>query len=236
MKEGQLIMNCLIVDDEPLAHDIIIEYVQEVSYLEIQAQAYRPSQALEILKSEKIDLLFLDIQMPKLTGLEMLRLVEHPPITIITSAYSEYGVESYELNVCDYLLKPYRLQRFLQATEKAYEIYKEQNSGSADLKNYIVLKSDKKVIRQNKEDIIFIESYGNYIKVHTAEKMYLSPNTLTRLKEELNLEIFCQVHKSFLLNLNHVEYIEGNTAIMSNGSSVVISKSYRSDVLKKFKA
>lgn len=151
-------LNCLIVDDEPLAHNVIIEYAKDVDYLSITGQAYLPTVAMQLLKDQTIDLIFLDIQMPRLNGLEMLRLIEDKPEVIITSAYEEYALQSYELQVCDYLLKPFRFDRFLQATEKALQNHQLRSKPLAAQSDKLLIKVDKKLMNVSSDEIIYIES------------------------------------------------------------------------------
>lgn len=224
-------LKCLIVDDEPLAHDVIIDYASELSYIEIVAQAYRPLKAIEILKDKKIDLIFLDIHMPKLNGLEMIALLEQRPQIIITTAYEEYALKSYEFDVADYLLKPFRLDRFIQAVEKAKTNFKL----TSDYKNedhYLLIKSDKRLIKVDPNDIQYIESYGNYIKIWMSEEVIISAQTLTHFTSLLSPYHFFKIHKSFVVNKNKFTYIEGNTLHMKNGNSLSISKNYKSDFIK----
>jgi two-component system LytT family response regulator len=167
-------LRCLIVDDEPLAHRVILEYVKEVDYLEVVGQCFSATEALSILNREPIDLVFLDIQMPKLKGLDMLRAMIDPPLVIVTTAYEEYAVEGFELNVCDYLLKPFRLERFLKATQRALRLSQKrapvtstpQKAPVAPEKLFI--KSDKRLVQVILEEIVLLESYGNYVKVWTG--------------------------------------------------------------------
>ena len=219
-------LKCLIVDDEPLAHDVIVDYAAELSYLDIVAQAYRPLNAIEILKDADIDLIFLDIQMPKLNGLEMLSLLDHQPQVIITTAYEEYALKSYEFNVADYLLKPFRLDRFIQAVEKAKQNLEKKNINKGE-DNYLLIKSDKRLVKVNPDEILYLESYGNYIKVWIDGQMIITAQTLTSFTDLLSKNDFFKIHKSFIVNKNHFTYIEGNTLYMKNGKSLAISKNYK---------
>ena len=219
-------LKCLIVDDEPLAHDVIVDYAAELSYLDIVAQAYRPLNAIEILKDADIDLIFLDIQMPKLNGLEMLSLLDHQPQVIITTAYEEYALKSYEFNVADYLLKPFRLDRFIQAVEKAKQNLEKKNINKGE-DNYLLIKSDKRLVKVNPDEILYLESYGNYIKVWIDGEMIITAQTLTSFTDLLSKKDFFKIHKSYIVNKNHFTYIEGNTLHIKNGKSLAISKNYK---------
>jgi DNA-binding LytR/AlgR family response regulator len=226
-------LRCLIVDDEPLAHRVILEYVKEVDYLEVVGQCFSATEALSILNREPIDLVFLDIQMPKLKGLDMLRAMIDPPLVIVTTAYEEYAVEGFELNVCDYLLKPFRLERFLKATQRALRLSKKrapvtstpQKAPVAPEKLFI--KSDKRLVQVILEEIVLLESYGNYVKVWTGTDYLLTPGTLTQFQEELTPGPFFRIHKSFIIQRRHIDYVEGHVVRMRNGRELPVGKGQR---------
>ncbi len=223
---GKKMLKCLIVDDEPLAHDVILDYASELDYLNICAQAYRPLKAIEMLQEIEVDLIFLDIQMPKLNGLQMLSLLDHQPQVIITTAYEEYALQSYDYNVADYLLKPFRLDRFIQAVEKAkHNIEKESSHLSEN--EYLLIKSDKKLIKVKPQEIQYVESYGNYIKIWIDDDVIVTPQTLTSFSDQLPPSDFFKIHKSFVVNKKHFTFIEGNSLQMNNGNTLAISKNYK---------
>ncbi|MDN5199807.1 LytTR family DNA-binding domain-containing protein [Fulvivirgaceae bacterium BMA10] len=237
-------LKALIIDDEPLAHDVILRYVDDVDFLEIVGQCYLATEALVFLRKQPVDLIFLDIQMPKLMGLDFLRTLNHKPIVIITSAFKEHALESYELDVCDYLLKPFRFDRFLKAVNKAMETHQFKNqsfmappdndvSQNEQDPEFLFIKSDKRLVQVNIHDIQYLESYGNYVKVWQGKEYLLTPRTLTSFEEQLSNEIFIRVHKSFIVNKNHVDYLEGNMVILKSGVSISVGKNYR-DVFKRF--
>lgn len=229
-------LRCLIVDDEPLAHGIITEYAKDIPFITIAGHCYRATEALDFLSKQQIDLIFLDIRMPKLNGLDFLRTLQHKPLVIITSAYEEYALESFDLAVCDYLLKPFRLDRFLKAANRALELYqlKKQNTATADFGNAIIkneeqisLKVDKKHILINIEEIHFLESLGNYVKVWKNHEFFLTPRTLGSFELQLPADYFIRIHKSFILNKKYVDYLEGNTIVLKNGQEVPIGKNFK---------
>lgn len=222
-------IRCIIVDDEPLAHRVIVEYAQDVSYLDIVAQVYLPTDAIDVIEEQAIDLMFLDIKMPKMTGLEMLRLVNGPPCTIITSAYQEYGVESYEFEVCDYLLKPFRFDRFLQAVQKARSILEVPSAENHNDDLYV--KVDKKLIKIGVSEIRYLEAYGNYTKVWSGDSFHLVPQKISDFGHRLGGESFYRIHKSFLIHSKHIDFVEGNSLRMSNGIFVPISKHQKGDFM-----
>lgn len=243
-------LNTLIIDDEPLAHEVILGYAKSIPFLEVSGQCYLATEAFTVLQEKKIDLIFLDIHMPKLKGLDFLRSLEQSPIVILTTAYEEYALESYELNVCDYLLKPFRFERFTQAVNKALELYrlKQESSRqsavgdlqkaassrqsaipphSSPLTPHLLLRSDKKHIQVALSDIYYLESYGNFVKVWQEEAFILTPRTLSSFEEELPEGHFFRIHKSYIINRQYLDYWEGNHLQLKNKKQLPIGKSYR---------
>ncbi len=229
-------LRALIIDDEPLAHDIIDDYAREVPFLEIAGHAYLATEALGMLRNQPVDLIFLDIQMPKLKGLDFLRLLPDPPLVIVTSAYDEYALESYELEVCDYLLKPFRLDRFLKAVQKAREWHRLRR-GAPDIPSAaasasapggcLFIKSDKRHIQLVLTEIDYLESYGNYVKVWLGDDYHLTPRTLSSFEMQLPAGAFFRVHKSYIVNRSHIDYLEGNTIVLKSGRELPLGKNYR---------
>ncbi len=228
-------LKALIIDDEPLAHMVILEYVKDVSFIEIVGQCNLATEAISILQNQEIDLLFLDINMPKIKGLDFLRTLKKPPLVIITSAYQEYALESFELDVCDYLLKPFRFDRFLKAVNKAQEVYQlknttiEENIGSGGNESQLFIKADKRLININLTEIYYFESYGNYVKVWLKDRFHLTPRTLSSFVDQVPENDFYKIHKSFLINRKFIDYVEGNFLLMKNGKQLPIGKNHRSD-------
>ncbi|QIP14957.1 response regulator transcription factor [Spirosoma aureum] len=230
-------MRCLIVDDEPLAHDIILSYLEDIPFLENCGHCYRATEALAFLSTQTVDLIFLDIRMPKLSGLDFLRTLQHQPIIIITSAYEEHALESFELDVCDYLLKPFRFDRFLKAANRALAIHslKQQPAVSAPVTHPVVshepaniyIKTDKKFIQITLDEVYYLESLGNYVKVWENQQFLLTPRTLSSFESQLSGETFIRIHKSYILNRKFVHYIEGNTIHLTNGKQLPLGKNYR---------
>ena len=232
-------MKALIIDDEPLAHDIILTYTKDVDYINIVGQCHLATEALSFLRTNEVDLIFLDINMPKLKGLDFLRTISNPPIIIITSAYEEYALESFELNVCDYLLKPFRFGRFLKATEKALELFELKNQvpqviekpaiiTETESSQQIFIKSDKRLIQIDLNEVYYFESYGNYVKVWLKNNYILTPRTLSSFEEQISKNDFFRIHKSYIINRKYINYVEGNMVIMKNETTLAIGKSQRS--------
>ena len=210
-------IRCLIIDDEPLAQRIVERYIQEIPTLELVQKCDNALDAIEILKEKKIDLIFLDINMPKLTGLEFLRILKHPPLVIITTAYAEFAIQGYELDVVDYLMKPFGMERFLKAIQKVQDILKPREhfllvktSGESQEDQYIFVKSSKKTYRISLNDIHYIEALGDYVKIYTTDRMIISYHSMKNLENLLSPKQFPRVHKSFIVSLSKIELIEGN--------------------------
>lgn len=228
-------LNALIIDDEPLAHKVILEYVKNVPYLNIVGQCYLATEAFIYLNNETIDLIFLDINMPKLKGLDFLRTLNKQPIVIITSAYEEYALESFELDVCDYLLKPFRFDRFMKATNKALDLYRLKNrpleqpiSSPTNIApvadSQLFIKSDKRLVQIELSDIYFLENYGNYVKVWMKDEYHLTTGPLSRFEQELPSSLFFRIHKSYIINRAFIDYVEGNMVITKSGKSLPVGK------------
>jgi DNA-binding LytR/AlgR family response regulator len=230
-------IRALIIDDEPLAHKVILEYVKDIPFLEIVGQCYLATEAYTFLSQSQVDLLFLDIQMPKLKGLDFLRTLDQKPQVILTTAYEEYALEGYELQVCDYLLKPFRFDRFLKAVNKAQQqinhspvLTSAEEPRRPESGENIFVKVDKRFIQIALKDIQYIESYGNYIKIWTGESFHLTAQTLSGFADTLSFEQFLRVHKSFIVQSSFIDYVEGNLIKMGNGNRVPIGKSYQQQI------
>ncbi len=234
-------LKALIIDDEPLAHKVILEYAKNIPFLDIVSQCHLATEAMGILREKEIDLIFLDINMPKIKGLDFLRTLNHKPIVIITSAYEEYALESFELEVCDYLLKPFRFERFFKAANKASETFQltqvkshVPNSNENETNSsHLFIKSDKKLIQIDLNDIYFLESYGNYVKVWMKEEYHLTARTLSSFIGKIPETKFFRIHKSYIINKLHIDYIEGNSVMMKNAKLLAIGKNQRQD-FKRF--
>lgn len=229
------LIKCIIADDEPIAREILENYIAEIPYLELKASCKNAFEVLEILQKESIDLLFLDINMPKLSGLSMLKTLRQRPNVIITTAYPEYAIEGFELSVTDYLLKPFSLERFLQAVMKVQKNVPTQPEpqiiDTQETSTSIFVKSDKKLIKIDVDEINHIEAYGNYVKIYTSE-MILTPQTLTEILEALPSQ-FLRIHKSFAINFNTLKLIDGNQIVLTNATKLPLGKSYKKKVLER---
>ena len=230
------ILKCIIVDDEPIARDIVTKYISQLPYLKLVGSFKDAFEAMDIVNKTPIDLIFLDINMPRLSGMSMLRILKNTPAVIITSAYSEYALEGFELSVTDYLLKPFSLERFIAATEKV--IKKKRNASSKiddEATEYLFVKSNKKQIKINIKEIQYIESCGNYINIVTRNDKVTTKQTLTDFIKNLPEDDFVRIHKSFIVAYSYIRYIEGNYVSIGD-KHLPIGKVFRDNVLKLFGA
>ncbi len=217
-------IRCLIVDDEPLAREVLESYVEDMPTLELVACCSDAMEALDWLGQEQIDLLFLDINMPKLSGINFYKSLSQKPKVIFTTAYSNHAVEGFELEAVDYLLKPFSFERFVKAVNKVQVDQRE--SQTAD---FIMLKADKKTHKINFNKILYFESIGDYVKLHLEEGKTLIINETLRKLEEMLPKNFLRVHKSFIIALTQLEYLEGNQAKIGE-IKIPIGQSYRDKV------
>lgn len=227
-------LQCIIADDEPIARQILEKYVEALPNVEVVATCKNAFEVMEVLQEKHIDILFLDINMPKLSGLSLLKTMQQQPSVIITTAYPEYAIEGFELSVTDYLLKPFSLERFLQAVNKVTQKQEVATQTIIEVKEEataVFVKSDKKIIKINFADIHHIEAYGNYIKIF-AEQMILTPQTLSDFLEKLPAS-FVRIHKSYVINFNKLKLIDGNQIVLNNDSKLPLGKSYKKDVMKR---
>ncbi|MCK8522977.1 LytTR family DNA-binding domain-containing protein [Aquimarina sp. D1M17] len=204
-------MKYCIIDDEPIAHRIIEGYCENLPYLQKVGNCYDAFEAIALLQKNKVDMLFLDINMPKLSGFDLLKTMQSSPKVVVTSAYKEFALEGYELNVSDYLLKPFSFERFLQAIQKVQESQTKilPNTGRQK-KDRFFLKGDKKMHQVHTDDILYIEAYGNYTKVFLTDEMIVSHEKISTMEILLPTSDFFRVHKSFIVATHHIKSIEGN--------------------------
>jgi len=223
-------LKCLIVDDEVLAQDVIEKYIANIPTLKLVGKCDNAVEAISFLHNNAVDLLFLDLNMPELSGLEMLKTLTNPPKVILTTAYSEYALESYEYGVVDYLLKPIKLERFIKAVNKVVEQYSKPTNREdipEDLQSHsIFLKEDQVTYQVSLNDILFIEAYGNYLKVHTKEKVYVTRDTMHDMENKLPKEMFMRVHKSYIISLSKIDSVSGNRVFIHN-TEIPVGEMYK---------
>lgn len=240
-------LNVLVVDDEYHARKLLSEYVSKLPFLELKGMASNVFEAMNALQNEKIDILLLDIQMPEITGLEFARRLRNPPSIIFTTAYSEYAVESYELDVVDYLLKPIAFPRFLQAINKVTE----RKGGNDNIiskpivnvvhqqpeipeEDSLIIKSGYKVYRINYDELLYIEGQREYVTFHTTKQRITTLFSLKDLEERLPSDQFVRIHKSYIISLKHIDMIERNILEIA-GKKLPVGGSYKDHLMNYFK-
>lgn len=214
-------VKCIIVDDESVAHDIIKKYCSLLPNMQLMQDCYDAIEAIEYLNNNTVDLIFLDLNMPKLKGFEFLKTLSHSPKVIVTTAYKEHALEGYELNIVDYLLKPFSFERFLKAINKVHTDTSKppsiiQNEGSDAKTGRIFLRSTNQYIQVALDDVLFVESSGNYIKIVLKEEIITLRGTLSSLTEHIPTDGLVQVHRSFMVAQKHIKRIEGNQLFIAN--------------------
>lgn len=226
-------IKCLVIDDEPVARKGIAGYVNQTSFLTLAGICKSAIEANEFLRREKADLLFLDIQMPDLTGTEFVRSLENPPAIIFTTAYRDYAIEGFELNALDYLVKPISFQRFLKAANKAQTYFEAQRASAprpAGIEqDYFFIKSDGQFIKIKLEDVLYFESEKDYVFIFTEQKRYLTLLSLKQLEKELPPERFLRVHRSFLVALEKIELLDGNQLVIKD-KRIPVSRSLQETI------
>lgn len=220
----------IIVDDEPIAHRVIEQYCRELPFMHLLANCYDALQALEVLKRQQADLLFLDINMPKLTGFDFLRTLNDAPQVVVTSAYQEYALEGFELDVCDYLLKPFGFERFVKAVNKAMTTVSRGDHPALGLgRAGLFIKGDKKYHQIRLADILYIEACGNYSNVVLKRTEIITPEKISSVEKMLPPEGFIRVHKSFIAAVSKIDEIEG-TQIKLGSKTIPVGRVYKVNV------
>ncbi|AXT19628.1 response regulator [Flavobacteriaceae bacterium AU392] len=228
-------INYIIVDDEPIAHRIIEGYANNLPQLNKVGNCYNAFEAMQLIQKQQVDLLFLDINMPKLSGFEMLKTLSNPPKVIVTSAYKEFALEGYEFDIIDYLLKPFDFERFLKAINKVQFLgSKSIGTSKNDLhEEQLFIKSDKKLHQIYINDILYIEAYGNYCKVHLEDEIIVTLQKISDFERSLSFD-FIRIHKSFIVSKQKIKSIEGNI-IHLNNRQIPIGLTYKSVIKTIFK-
>ncbi|MGK0427862.1 MAG: DNA-binding LytR/AlgR family response regulator [Ulvibacter sp.] len=227
----------IIIDDEPLAHEIIEEFCSMLPHIQLEKNCYNAMEAMQYLNENTVDFMFLDINMPKLRGLDFLKTLSKPPKTIITTAYKEHALEGFELNVVDYILKPFSFDRLVKAVNKVSDtqttktIIKEVSNETSTTRFFV--KGDKKHHQIDLNDLLFIEAYGNYTKLFLKEEMIVSHEKISHYESILDDGAFMRIHKSFIIRLDKIKFIEGNR-ILINEHKIPIGQTYKSIVSKLY--
>jgi len=225
------ILNCIVIEDQMPAQEILKSFIEQTPRLQLLRAFVSPLEALEILELQDVDILFLDIDLPKLTGIELLRLMKSPPKTIITTAFSEYALEGYELDVVDYLLKPFSFERFLKSIAK---IRKEKNNNNSEINNESIFVKNKGQI--NKIDlkmILYVESKGDFNFIFTESGREIANISLQKMLKDLDSN-FIRCHKSYIINITFIEKIVGNQILVKD-KKIPIGRSYKEDLIKRLK-
>jgi DNA-binding LytR/AlgR family response regulator len=225
-------LNCLIIDDEPIARKGLEEHVQEIEFLHCVASCENALKASTYLNETKIDLIYLDIHMPKVTGIDFLKSLKNPPLTILTTAYSSYALEGYTLDVIDYLVKPITFERFLKASQKAMEFFQLKSSAVSHSKttDYFFVRCDRKFEKVFFHEVLYVEGLQNYAVIHLPNRKLITYITLTSLENQLPKDEFLKVHKSFLISIPHVTAIEADEIIIGD-ARIPISRTLREQVI-----
>ncbi|WP_020529062.1 LytR/AlgR family response regulator transcription factor [Flexithrix dorotheae] len=221
----------IIVDDEPIAHRIIEKYCNDLPHLKLKRNCYNAFEAIQFLNEESVDIIFLDIKMPKLTGFEFLKSLSNPPKIIVTTAHKEFAWEGYELDISDYLLKPFSFARFVKAVNKATNSTASPTIGNISQEGTnkhfrFFIKGDKRQYQVNTEDIIYIEAYGNYSKIHLKENLLVCHEKISSFEALLPDTSFLRIHKSFIIAIEKVEIIENNQVLIGK-QKIPIGQTYK---------
>ncbi len=234
-------LNCIIVDDEAGAHLVLDHYLKSFSSLTLSASFYNAIEAMEYIHSQPVDLIFLDINMPGVSGMDMLEAMPDPPLVVLTTAYSEYALQSYRYQVVDYLVKPIDLPRFTAAIHKVFRRYRpltpaqQEGNTTAPPPSSLMLKVDGEVIRVQLDSITHIQSWGNYVKVYTEQQVYLSPVTTTEIEQKLDKLGFKRIHKSYIISLQHIQKVTHGEVHLHSGVILPVGNTYRRELMEYFR-
>ena len=222
-------LSCIIVDDEPVARKILLEFTEQMPFLDLLGKFENAIKAEEFLKSNQPDLIFLDIEMPKVSGLQMLKRNNIESMVILTTAFPQYALDGYELDIIDYLLKPFALNRFIKAVQKAKDFHEMKHQTANASPSYIFIRSEKRIEKVELCDILYAEVLGNYLTVYTERKKIIAYLTMKSLESQLRPGDFIKIHQSFLVNRAKIESVEGNELKVGT-KSLPISRNYRENV------
>lgn len=227
----------IIIDDEPLARKGLKEYINDVDFLQLEGEFDNPLKATKLLSDGNIQLIFLDIQMPKITGLEFFKTLHNAPPVIFTTAFPQYALDGFELNALDYLVKPISFERFLKASMRAKEYYEVRNKNIEEQKtsgaeDFVFVKADNKLVKIFLEEILFVEALQNYVSIHTKTKKYITYLTFKSIEEYLPSDRFIKTHKSFIISASKIDNIEGND-IRIGDHHIPISRTSKDEVMER---
>lgn len=227
---------CLIIDDEPLARDLVRNHLEKLDNFEIVGECGDAMKALQVLRNQQVDLMFMDIQMPQITGIEFLKTLKNPPRVIITTAYREYALEGFELDVVDFLLKPITFERFLKSVNKYFQVASENGTNGESVpatstpeESFIYVKENKRVIKLLLNEILYIEGLSEYVKIYTNNKKIVTKTSMTNMEEKLPNDSFMRIHKSYIVSLKKIEAFT-SSSIEVTGKELPIGRSYKNKV------
>jgi DNA-binding LytR/AlgR family response regulator len=226
-------LKCIIIDDEPVARKVLQEFIDDIDFLELTGQAENPLRAMSLLGNNDVDIIFLDINMPKINGIDFLKNTKTSAAVIMTTAYPDYAVEAFGLDVLDYLIKPIAFERFLKACNKAKEAIalKKGTANKTEVtSDHFFIKSDNQIEKIYYDDLLYAEAMLNYVMLYTSSKKMMVYMTIKSLEEQLPADIFIKVHKSFIVNINKIKSIEGNVLDIE-AAKITISQNLREKVL-----
>lgn len=230
-----MVINCIVIDDEPLARKGLKEYIADFDFLNLAGEYDNPLKAAEQISKGEVQLLFLDIQMPKITGLDFFKTLQHPPPVIFTTAYPQYALEGFEVNALDYLVKPISADRFMKAVMKAKEYYEVREKNQAEISpssDYFFIKADSRLLKVFYDDVLFVEALQNYIVIHTKDKRHISYLTFKSVENYLPASLFMKTHKSYIVAVSKIESIEGND-IRIGQHHIPISRNLKDEVMER---
>jgi len=223
-------LSCLIIDDEEIAARGVEQYARQVPYIDVIRVCSSALEAMEAITNGMVDIIFLDIQMPKLTGLQFLRSLKNPPLVVIISAYPDYALEGFELEVIDYIVKPFSFERFLKACNKCKEYFDLKNRPTAPGDDYFFIKANNRIEKIMINDVLFVESLENYINIYTQQKKYLTLVGLNVIESYLDGRQFIKVQKSYIVSKSKIDSIDGNT-ICIGAHRIPVSRKWRDEIM-----
>lgn len=234
-------LKCIIVDDEPLAHGVLEKYISRINSLELVGKCNNAIEAINFIHYNPVDLIFLDINMPELSGIDMLKSLQHQPKIIITTAYSEFALDGYEFGVSDYLLKPIKFDRFLKSVNRVIESLPKISSSNEpnseiqnEKENFIFLKQEQSVFKVTYSDILYFEALGNYLQVYTTSQKIIVRETMAEMEVKLPIDIFIRIHKSTIVNFTRIEKFINNQVFIA-GKEFPVGTLYKNELVKRFK-
>jgi DNA-binding LytR/AlgR family response regulator len=225
-------LKCVIVEDEPLAKECIAGYIGKVDYLKLVGEVNNPLELTQLLNEQPADLIFLDIQTPILNGIDYLKMTPNPPMVIITTAYPNFALEGFQLDVIDFLLKPVTFDRFFKAVNKANDYHNLLNTTAPKSEDYFFIKCDSKYERIYFKDILYVQALENYVNIYTSKKKYLTLLNLKSVEENLEKQSFIKVHKSYIVSIDKIDAIENNDILIQN-SRIPVSRNFRDEVIER---